>query len=52
MLFRSVITSWEAYDAEGDLVVQLYGVRKPGIPECTNWRELAESFSALPVLEA
>ncbi len=47
-----VITSWEAYDAEGDLVVQLYGVRKPGIPECKNWRELAESFSALPVLEA
>lgn len=46
-----VITSWEAYDAEGDLVVQLYGVRKPGIPECTNWRELAESFSALTATE-
>lgn len=47
-----VITSWEAYDAEGNLVVQLYGVRKPGIPECANWRELAESFSALTAVEA
>ena len=47
-----VITSWEAYDAEGNLVVQLYGVRKPGIPECENWRELAESFAALTAVEA
>lgn len=47
-----VITSWEAYDAEGNLVVQLYGVRKPGIPECNQWRELAESFAAVTALEA
>ncbi|MDD2224216.1 MAG: hemin-degrading factor [Pseudomonas sp.] len=47
-----VITSWEAYDAEGNLVVQLYGVRKPGVPECAKWRELAEHCSALPLLEA
>ena len=47
-----VITSWEAYDAQGDLIVQLYGVRKPGIPECAKWRALAESFSALTAMEA
>lgn len=43
-----VITSWEAFDAEGELVVQLFGARKPGIPEREDWRDLAESA---PVLE-
>ena len=43
-----VITSWEAFDADGEMIVQLFGARKPGIPERTDWRELAESFAALP----
>ncbi|WP_430472558.1 hemin-degrading factor [Zestomonas insulae] len=43
-----VITSWEAFDADGELVVQLFGARKPGIPERADWRGLAESFAALP----
>lgn len=42
-----VITSWEAFDAEGELVVQLFGARKPGIPERDDWRDLAESAPAL-----
>ncbi|MBB2493441.1 hemin-degrading factor [Aquipseudomonas ullengensis] len=42
-----VITSWEAYDADGELVVQLFGARKPGIPERTDWRALAETAVAL-----
>ncbi|MDH4580451.1 hemin-degrading factor [Pseudomonas sp. BN415] len=42
-----VITSWEAFDAQGQLVVQLFGVRKPGIPELEDWRALAESAPAL-----
>jgi len=42
-----VITSWEAFDAEGELVVQLFGARKPGIPEREDWRALAESAPAL-----
>ncbi|UVE17035.1 hemin-degrading factor [Pseudomonas sp. LS44] len=42
-----VITSWEAFDANGELVVQLFGARKPGIPERQDWRELAESVSVL-----
>ncbi|WP_271409204.1 hemin-degrading factor [Pseudomonas sp. Q1-7] len=42
-----VITSWEAFDAEGQLVVQLFGARKPGIPEREDWRALAEGAPAL-----
>ncbi|MBC9249465.1 hemin degrading factor [Pseudomonas alcaligenes] len=42
-----VITSWEAFDADGELVVQLFGARKPGIPEREDWRALAESAAAL-----
>lgn len=42
-----VITSWEAFDASGELVVQLFGARKPGLPEREDWRELAERAPAL-----
>lgn len=42
-----VITAWEAFDAQGELVVQLFGARKPGACERDDWRELAESFAAL-----
>jgi putative hemin transport protein len=42
-----VITSWEAFDANGELVVQLFGARKPGIPEREDWRALAEEAVAL-----
>ena len=42
-----VITSWEAFDANGELVVQLFGARKPGIPEREDWRTLAEEAAAL-----
>ncbi|WP_443190343.1 hemin-degrading factor [Pseudomonas indica] len=44
-----VITSWEAFDADGELIVQLFGARKPGIPERDDWRALAESAPALEV---
>lgn len=43
-----MVTSWEAFDADGEMIVQLFGARKPGIPERADWRELAESFAALP----
>ena len=42
-----VVTSWEAFDADGNLIVQLFGARKPGMPELTEWRELAEQTAAL-----
>lgn len=41
------ITSWEAYDDAGELVLQLFGARKPGIPEREDWRLLAEAVPAL-----
>lgn len=42
-----VITSWEAFDADGELVLQVFGARKPGVPELDAWRDLAESYAAL-----
>lgn len=44
-----VITSWEAFDADGELILQLFGARKPGIAEREDWRALAESAPALEV---
>lgn len=44
-----LITSWEAFDASGELILQLFGARKPGQPEQEDWRALAE---AAPALEA
>ena len=43
-----MITSWEAFDAAGEMIVQLFGARKPGIPERADWRALAEAPAALP----
>ncbi|SDH56957.1 putative hemin transport protein [Pseudomonas flavescens] len=42
-----VITSWEAFDAQGELILQLFGARKPGVPEREDWRRLAEQTPAL-----
>lgn len=44
-----LITSWEAFDAQGELVLQLFGARKPGVPELPAWRALAEACPALEV---
>lgn len=41
-----IITAWEGFDARGELIIQLFGARKPGMPELAAWRELAESASA------
>ena len=41
-----VITSWEAFDAQGELIVQLFGARKPGMAERDDWRRLAEQAPA------
>lgn len=42
-----MITSWEAFDAEGELILQMFGLRKPGQPELDGWRTLAEGAPAL-----
>lgn len=44
---EGVVTSFEAYDIQGNLIMQLFGPRKPGIPELKAWRELAESLPSL-----
>lgn len=38
-----IVSSLEAYDSQGELIVQLFGARKPGKPELSAWRELVES---------
>lgn len=37
-----LVTSLEFFDQHGELVVQFFGARKPGIPEDLRWRDLAE----------
>jgi putative hemin transport protein len=34
------VTSLECFDSKGNLLVQIFGKRKPGIPERKDWREL------------
>lgn len=41
------VTSVELYDHSNELVVQFFGLRKPGIPELEEWRKIV---NALPVL--
>ncbi len=36
-----MVTALECYDTNGDQIVQVFGARKPGIPELTEWRNLA-----------
>lgn len=35
-----VVTALECYNSNGEQLVQLFGKRKPGIPELETWREL------------
>jgi putative hemin transport protein len=41
------VTSLEIYDANGGQIVQLFGKRKPGVPELSCWRSLATTLPAL-----
>jgi putative hemin transport protein len=43
-----VVTSVELFDAGGELIVTFFGKRKPGAPEDSAWRALAESLRVLP----
>lgn len=38
------VNALELYDAEGEIIAQFFGARKPGIPEREDWRELAKSL--------
>ncbi len=35
-----VVTALECFNAKGEQIVQLFGKRKPGIPELENWRSI------------
>lgn len=38
------VTSLELYAADGELIVQFFGARKPGQPELAGWTELLQSL--------
>ncbi|MBX3256334.1 MAG: hypothetical protein KF862_19515 [Chitinophagaceae bacterium] len=38
-----IVTALEVFDKEGNLIVQFFGKRKPGIPELESWREAVET---------
>jgi putative hemin transport protein len=46
------VTSVEAYDAEGRMIIQFFGKRKEGQGERAEWRELAEGLPRLPTSRA
>lgn len=39
-----VVTSIEAYDKEGNIIVQFFGKRKPRIPESEAWRKVVADY--------
>jgi putative hemin transport protein len=39
-----VVTSVEVYDKAKNLIVQFFGLRKPGIPELEGWRKLVDEL--------
>ena len=42
------VTSVEIYDSAGAPIAQMFGKRKPGLPEREDWRALVESLSGAP----
>jgi len=46
------VTSLEVFDANGELIVQFFGARKPGKPELTGWRDLMASLCHTPLANA
>lgn len=42
-----IVTSVEVFDAKGEVIVQFFGKRKPGIAENDNWRSLANSIDVV-----
>lgn len=40
-----VVTSLELFDAAGEMILQMFGKRKPGNPELEAWRSIAASLS-------
>lgn len=39
-----IVTSIEVFDKQGEIIVQFFGQRKPGIPELEQWREIIDTL--------
>lgn len=42
-----VVTAIEVFDENGEIIVQFFGKRKPGIPELEEWRELVSEIESI-----
>lgn len=42
-----VVTAIEVFDANKEMIVQFFGLRKPGIPELESWRKLVDELPRL-----
>ena len=42
-----IVTSIEVFDAKGDIIVQFFGKRKPGIPENEHWRLMVNETAVI-----
>lgn len=40
-----IVTAIEAFDAKGEMIVQFFGERKPGVPELDSWRTLVKDLT-------
>lgn len=40
-----IVTALEVFDKQGNLIVQFFGKRKPGIPELESWREVIQEIA-------
>lgn len=40
-----IVTSLEVFDSNGEMIVQLFGARKPGIPELNEWRQIIKDLT-------
>jgi len=39
-----LVSSLELFDADGEMIAQFFGLRKPGIPQLNAWKELIDSL--------
>ncbi|MBK1442648.1 hemin-degrading factor [Parapedobacter sp. ISTM3] len=42
-----IVTSLEAFDTDGNIVVQFFGKRKPRIPEREDWRQVVTDYAVM-----
>ena len=40
-----VVTSLELFDADGGIIAQFFGKRKPGLPELEAWRAIVDALA-------